>query len=188
MTTTPTSLRRAALVGARAGVIASLAMAMYAMIAAYAKDTGFFTPLYHIASLVSDDSDMMTSMMAAAVGGDSFTFLAGPALLGAMIHMMTGALFGGAFGLVVARLRLGLAPLAGISLGYGLVVFVVSAYVALPLAAAVFGSGDAIKDMAQLAGWGTFIVEHLLFGLVLGVVTALGRRAGARVPEHAAAH
>jgi hypothetical protein len=50
-TTSPTSLTRGLLVGAGAGVIASLAMAMYAMIAAWEKGTGFFTPLYHIASL-----------------------------------------------------------------------------------------------------------------------------------------
>ena len=38
-TTTNSSLGRAVLIGAVAGVIASLVMAMYAMMAAYAKDT-----------------------------------------------------------------------------------------------------------------------------------------------------
>ena len=45
-------LGRALVWGAGAGVLASLAMAAYAMMAAWAKDAGFFTPLYHIASLL----------------------------------------------------------------------------------------------------------------------------------------
>lgn len=188
-TTRPTSLRRAVLVGAGAGVIASLVMAMYAMFAAYAKDTGFFTPLYHIASLVTDDADMMKSMMADQAEGDAFTFLAGPAILGAMIHMMTGAMYGAVFGAVVSRLRLGLAPAAGVGLGYGFLVFAMSAYVGLPIAAAIFDSGDPITNMAEMAGWGTFVVEHLLFGLALGIVAGRGRTSSAAVTERmTAAH
>lgn len=174
-TTSTTPLARALLVGAVAGVVASLVMALYAMLAAYAKDTGFFTPLYHIASLLADDANMMRSMSAAQADGDSFTFLFGPAVLGALIHMTTGAAYGAVFGLLASRLPLslhGLAGLAGVGAVYGFVVFAVSAFVGLPLAAAVFGAGDPIADMAQMAGWGTFIVEHVLFGLVLGILTA----------------
>ncbi|MGD9961907.1 hypothetical protein [Nocardioides sp.] len=187
--TSTASLRRAVLVGAGAGVIASLVMAMYAMLAAYFKDTGFFTPLYHIASLVTDDADMMTSMMADGQGGDAFTFLAGPAILGAMIHMMTGAMYGAVFGLIASRLRLGLAALAGVGMAYGFVVFAMSAYVGLPLAASIFDSGDPIKNMAEMAGWGTFIIEHLMFGVVLGVLVAAARtKRSLSAPETVAAH
>jgi hypothetical protein len=181
MSTPSPSVAKAALRGAVAGVAASLVMAMYAMIAAYTKDTGFFTPLYHIASLVTDDSAMMRSMMAAKMEGHAFTFLFGPAVLGAMIHMMTGAMYGAVFGVVASKLRLGLAPLAGIGMAYGFAVFLVSAYVGLPLAAAVFGSGEPIKNMAEMAGWGTFIIEHLMFGIALGALYAL------RVPTRATA-
>ena len=45
MTTTKHPPLRAIWYGAGAGVIASLVMATYAMVAAYTKDTGFFTPL-----------------------------------------------------------------------------------------------------------------------------------------------
>lgn len=179
-------LGRAVLVGAGAGVIASVVMAMYAMLAAYAKDTGFFTPLYHISSLLTDDSDMMKSMMADKQGGETFTFLLGPAVLGAAIHMMTGAMYGAVFGLIVSRLRLGFAALAGVGVAYGFVVFVVSAFVGLPLAAAIFDSGDPIKNMAEMAGWGTFVVEHLLFGLTLGVIAAAAHLKTVGVRTHAA--
>lgn len=180
--TTSPDLRRAVLVGAGAGVIASVAMAMYAMLAAYVNDTGFFTPMYHIASLVTDDSDMMRSMTADQTGGDAFTFLLGPAVLGAAIHMMTGAMYGAVFGIIASRIRLGVAALAGLGMVYGFLVFAVSAYVGLPVAAAIFDSGDPIEHMAEMAGWGTFIVEHLMYGVVLGVLVAAARARAAVTP------
>jgi hypothetical protein len=183
--TSTASLRRAILIGAGTGVVASLVMAMYAMLAAYAKDTGFFTPLYHIGSLLTDDADMMTSMMADQQDGDAFTFLLGPAVLGAVIHMMTGAMYGAVFGAVVSRLRLGVVALAGAGVAYGFLVFVVSAFIGLPLAAAIFDSGDPIENMAEMAGWGTFVIEHLMYGVALGVLAGLARAKAAAVPATA---
>lgn len=174
-TTKPHNLGRAVLIGAVAGVIASLVMAMYAMGAAWTKDAGFFTPLYHIASLLADPSAMMTSMAADMENGDAFTFIGGTALLGAVIHMLTGAMYGAVFGVAASMLRLGTAALVALGVGYGAVVFAVSAWIGLPIAAALFGSGDQIANMAELAGWGTFLVEHLIFGLVLGLVVARAR-------------
>ena len=171
-TTSTTSLGRAVLIGAVAGVIASLVMAMYAMGAAWAKDTGFFTPLYHIASLWADQDAMMKSMVADMEDKDALTSVFDTALLGAVIHMMTGAMYGAIFGLAVAKLRLGTALLAGLGIVYGAIVFAVSTWIGLPIAAALFDSGDQITDMAEMAGWGTFVVEHLLFGLVLGLLVA----------------
>ncbi len=180
------SLGRAVLIGAVAGMIASLVMAMYAMIAAYAKDTGFFTPLYHIASLVTNDSNMMKSMKADQMNGDAFTLLFGPAILGAMIHLMTGAMYGAGLGVIASRLRLGLAALAGVGMVYGFLVFAMSAYIGLPLAAAIFNSGDPIKNMAEMAGWGTFIIEHLIYGVALGALVAVGlARSSTALPARA---
>ena len=144
MTTTKRSPLQAIGYGAGAGVIASLAMAMYAMLAAWEKGTGFFTPLYHIASLWAPGDDMMASMQEAMSGSD-FHFVFGTAILGAMIHMMTGAMYGAVFGLIVSRLNLKLAVLAGVGLIYGAIVFAMSALIGLPLAAAIFDSGDPIE-------------------------------------------
>ncbi len=169
-----TSVSKGLLTGAGAGVIASIAMAMYAMIAALVNGTGFFTPLYHIASVWAPGDAMMASM-ASAMSGSDFHFVAGTALLGVLIHMVTGAMYGAIFGVGAVRLRLGVAASAGAGLLYGFGVFAVSAFVGLPIAAAIFGSGDPIKNMAEMAGWGTFVVEHLVYGLVLGVLVALFR-------------
>jgi hypothetical protein len=187
-TTSTRSLGRAILVGALAGVIASLVMAIYAMCASWAKDTGFFTPLYHIASLWADQEAMMKSMTAGMEGEDAFTFVFDTALLGAVIHVMTGAAYGAIFGLAVSKLRLGAALLAGLGIVYGAIVFAVSAWIGLPLAAALFDSGDPIENMAEMAGWGTFVIEHLLYGLVLGLLVALdrARTRATSVPETAA--
>lgn len=178
-TATP-SLGKAAGFGAGAGVIASLVMAMYAMIASTVQNHGFFTPLYHIASLWLSPSTMMTSMQDGMMH-HNFHFVVGPAILGAMIHMMTGAMYGAVFGVAVSRLALKGGAVAGLGMFYGFAVFVLSAYIALPVAATIFSSGDAITHMARVAGWSTFLVEHLMFGVALGLIIA-----GARVRRLAA--
>jgi len=147
-------------------------MAMYAMfVSGSVKDVGFFTPLYHIASAVIAPDAMMTSMQRAAAG-DAVTFSGGPALVGLLVHMMTGAMFGALFGAAaaVARLTRGVTVVAGLL--YGLVVLAFSAFVALPIVAELFGGGEAIAKMPRMAGWGTFTVEHVLYGLVVGAVVA----------------
>jgi hypothetical protein len=168
---------RAIVIGAVTGVLASVVMAGYAMIAAWAKDTGFLTPPYHIASLLISQDSMMASMQS-GMAGNALYFAFGPALLGAAIHMMTGAAYGALFAVAVSRLALGTAMLIPAGLVWGAVVFLFSAFVGLPLAAALFSSGPQITDMAAMAGWGTFLIEHLLYGLGMGVQMAvLVRRA-----------
>lgn len=184
--TTSTALVRGAAYGAGAGAIASIAMGLYAMAASYFKDTGFFTPLHHIATLFAEPTSMMGSMMAAMEKGDHVTITGGVAFLGLAIHMMTGAMYGAIFGLAVAKLRVGAGILALVGLVYGALVFAVSAFVGLPLAASIFGVDDmaegpmagmnSIADMAEMAGWGVFFSEHLLFGLVVSLLIAAGLR------------
>jgi len=154
--------------GAGAGVVASLVMAMYAMIAALTyQGVGFFTPLYHIGSLVISPDHMMTSMQQADAG-NAFAFYAGPALVGAAIHMMTGAAFGIMFAAIASATHLrGIAVIVAGAL-WGVVVYLSSAFVVLALAATIFGSGDQIKNMSSLVGQGTFLAEHVIYGVALG--------------------
>lgn len=166
------SVGTAALRGALAGIAASLVMAIYAMIAAATyQHTGFFTPLYHIASTFIAPETMMTSMMRAGEGS-TFYFAFGPAVLGAVVHMMVGAGYGMMFAAlaVLARLR-GIALIAS-GIVWGAIVFALSTWVFLPTAAALFGGGDPIRDMASMVGYPTFVVEHLLYGGALGMLLA----------------
>jgi len=175
-------------VGALLGVVAAVVMGMFAMIAsATYHDTGFFTPLHHIASALIGPTAMMRSMEA-GMAGDTFAISVGPALLGLALHLATGAFWGAIFGLIVSTgwLR-GVTGLIG-GIVYGLAVMLVMAFLALPVIAAVFGGGDPVSDMPRLAGWGTFAIEHAMYGAVLGLWpllrgSELGPRRVAEAPE-----
>ena len=171
-------LARPAIMGAVVGAVAAVAMAMYAMIAAATyQGTGFFTPLYHIASVFIEPKTMMTSMQH-GMADSTFYFVLGPAVLGAVIHMMVGAMYGAMFGIVLTFVRSSGPALVAVGAVFGAMVFVVSSWVGLPIAAAIFNSGDQITDMAKMVGYGTFLVEHVMFGLALGLLY-LNRRVSA---------
>jgi len=176
MTTTgnlrATSVSRGVKVGVVGGLVGSVAMAMYAMIiSASVKHTGFFTPLYHIASAFISPKAMMTSM-GNAMNGSSSYFDLGPAIVGAIVHMMTGAIAGGIFGALIARLGSTRAVTVVAGAMFGLVVLVVNSFIGLPIASRLFGGGQPISHMAKIVGWGHFTVEHLIFGMMLGIVVA----------------
>ncbi len=167
------ALQRGATVGVVGGVLGAVVMAMYAMaVSAAVKDVGFFTPLYHIASAFISPTAMMTSMGQAA-HGDSIYFTAGPAIVGLIVHMMTGAVAGGVFGALVGWIRPARTVTVAAGAAFGLLVMVLNAFIGLPIVAGLFGGGKPISDMPTMVGWGTFTIEHLLFGLVLGAVVAL---------------
>ncbi len=87
-------------------MVAALVIAMFAMVAAASyQGSGFFTPLDHIASVLLAPSPMMTSMQH-AMSGSVFYFTAGPALVGAVVHMMVGATYGIIFAVVARLLKL----------------------------------------------------------------------------------
>jgi hypothetical protein len=156
-------------VGALLGVVAAVVMGVFAMIAsATYHDTGFFTPLHHIASALIEPTAMMRSMEA-GMAGDTFAISVGPALLGLALHLATGAFWGAIFGLIVSTgwLRGVTGLIAGIV--YGLAVMLLMAFLALPVIAAAFGGGEPISEMPRLAGWGTFAIEHAIYGAVLGL-------------------
>ena len=151
-----------------AGMIGGAVVAMFAMVASVTyQHHGFFTPLFHISALFGSPDAMMRSA-AEAMAGNRFWFSAGPAVLGLLIHVVTGAMFGIGFAFLARRLpRIVLVPAGAM---YGLAVFVMSAFVGLPLAAKATGSGATISDMASMVGYATFAVEHMMFGLVLGAL------------------
>lgn len=166
--TTAQPIKTIVLRGGVAGMIAGVVMAMFAMVASVTyQHHGFFTPLFHISALFGSPDAMMRSAME-AMAGNKFWFSAGPAALGLLIHLMTGAMFGIGFAFLARRLpRTLLVPAGAI---YGLAVFVVSAFVGLPVAAKVTSTGTTISDMASMVGYATFAVEHMMFGLVLGAL------------------
>jgi hypothetical protein len=171
-TVNSTSVSRAISVGVFGGVIGALAMAMYAMIISNSvKHTGFFTPLYHIASSIISGKAMMTSMTE-AMHGSSFYFDFGPAVVGAIVHMMTGAIAGAIFAVILSKFRASRAVTVVAGMMFGLFVLAVNGFVGLPIVSHLFGGGKPISDMAKIVGWGHFTVEHLIFGMMLGIIVA----------------
>lgn len=118
-----------------------------------------------------------------AIGRD-FYFDGGPAMLGLAIHMMTGAAWGALFGLIATRLTRPATVVAGVM--YGAAVLVIMSVAVLPVVADLFDAGPAIWDMAEMSGWGTFTLAHLIFGLVTGLVLAAWRPSASDVPERLA--
>ena len=149
-------------------MIGGAVVAMFAMVASVTyQHHGFFTPLFHISALFGSPDAMMRSA-AEAMAGNRFWFSAGPAVLGLLIHVVTGAMFGIGFAFLARRLpRIVLVPAGAM---YGLAVFVLSAFVGLPVASKITGPGTTISDMASMVGWATFAIEQMMFGLVLGAL------------------
>ena len=64
-----------------------------------------------------------------------------------------------------------------------------SAFIGLPLAAANFDSGDQTRNMVERVGWGSFVIEHLVSGIILGLLRDILRtRVGAVADTAVHAH
>lgn len=164
-----TDVAQALAAGAKWGAAGAVVMALYAMVAgATYLGSGFFTPMHHIASTFIAPDTMMTSMER-AMNDQLFYFSAGPAAFGMMVHLVVGIGYGLVFALIVRALNLTGTAVVVIGGLYGLGVLLFSSFVGLPLAASIFGGGDPIADMPQMVGWTTFTIEHVIYGVVLGI-------------------
>ena len=95
------------------------------------------------------------------------------AALGMGIHLAVGLGFGAVFGLIAWAIGLSRAAIAAVGVVFGLLVLLLDGFVLLPVAAAIFGAGKPISDMATIVGWGTFTLEHAIYGLGLGLMSAV---------------
>jgi hypothetical protein len=149
-----------------AGMAAAALMALFSMVAA-AGDLGVYGRLYLVTAIV-EPGPLRVSMAEAAGGSRSFLEVGGAAA-GLAVHLAIGAGFGAVFALAARALRLRgpLALVAGAL--YGLAVMALMGLVVLPAAAGQTAGGQLIADAPELLGWPVFAVEHLLYGLVLGL-------------------
>lgn len=181
------SVGRGIVVGSLAGIAAAVAMILLAMVANVTyRDVGFFTPLYHIASAFTSPDAMMASMEHAQ-SGDLYHFVPGAAATGLAIHLGFGASLGAFFGAIVALGRLQRSAIVAAGVVFGFAVLAVMSWIVLPVTADLFGGGKPISEMPTMAGLGTFIGEHALFGFLLGLLSAaaLGRRTRQEVTSRA---
>src|SRR6266536_5246363 len=72
------------------------------------------------------------------------------AALGMGIHLAVGLGFGAVFGLIAWAIGLSRAAIAAVGVVFGLLVLLLDGFVLLPVAAAIFGAGKPISDMATI--------------------------------------
>lgn len=171
-TGTPNRGGRLVVGGLIAGAVAGMAMAVWTMVAgATFRDFGFFTPMYLIAAPFGGVDEVRAALAAAPT--DAFYWATAAALIGAGIHLMNSMVLGVVFGALarVARLRGLVAAAAGMV--FGLVVMVIMQWAVQPATEAIFGGAPYTTDIAQVVGWATWPIAHLIFGVVLGLWVAL---------------
>ncbi len=131
-------------------------MIVYAMFASLTiLDQGVCTPLYSIASPLIGKRPMMMSMQ------QHLYFNLGPVCLGLVIHLLWAALYGIIFSLLIRDFQLRGAKAVMSGLLYSVLVMLFMSFVVLPIV--------GISGMPTMVGWPSFTVEHLLFGLMLGL-------------------
>jgi hypothetical protein len=171
------SIDRIVVPGILAGMVAAVPMGIFSMIAAATyQHRGFFLPMYHIASLLGDDTAARSLQEAAR--GDVFFFVPEPAIFGVAMHLMVGGFFGAIFA-VVARVLLSRvlpsralpsrASIIAVGVVYALLVMLLMSFVLVPAADAVLSGEERVSSFASVAGWGTFTIQHVIYGLVLGL-------------------
>jgi len=169
----PPLIERVIEAGILAGMVAAVAMGIFAATASASYlQMGFYTPMYRIAAVL-DPTSMLVSLQEAEAGSPSFYFDLQPLVAGTAMHLAIAGFFGVVFALLARGLRVrGPAALpAGIL--YGLAVMALMGLVVLPLAADLLGGGPPIADAASIVGWPTFAAEHVLYGLTLGGWTVI---------------
>jgi hypothetical protein len=140
------------LAGMVAGVIAGLVMALVAMLYSASNGAGFFLPVKNIAA--------MWWGVEALLGG------VGAVVVGVITHVVIAAILGGIFGLFASRTG----PLTALLIGlaYGIGVWLVMTYIALPLVNEVMLE----RVLVQPAVW---FIYHLIFGSVLFITPFFGQ-------------
>ncbi len=140
-----------ALGGALAGLGGGLAMAVAAALISLAQGGDIWLESRQIASLVYGGS-------AVTEGG----FVIGPVVVGTLLHFVFSALFGALFGILVRRvLKLptdfGLPLLCGLI--YGFMIWMAAYFAVLP----------ALNSPLMNSYAPSFIIQHLIYGMVTGL-------------------
>jgi uncharacterized membrane protein YagU involved in acid resistance len=143
--------------GGVAGLIAGLVFAMWAMI------IGALTPG---SNLLAAPQGIAQSI---GIGGQGHDIQALPLLVGLMGHMMNSVIFGLVFVAIVAALKLRGSAAVVAGMVYGFAVYLVMYLVVLR----GLLSGASASFLSANPEW-SWILAHLMFGVVLGTLLAYG--------------
>lgn len=114
--------------------------------------------------LVLNGRDIFTAarLIATVVYGPEAAFGVAPIIVGTLVHLITGGVFGAVFAWLIPCLPRGFWIVVGLI--YGLIVWLISSFIILPVVAPPMIAADANKNVLLLA--------HVVYGLVVGVAGA----------------
>jgi hypothetical protein len=137
--------------GAVAGFLAGLAMIVVSPLLSLLTGIGVWEPPKHIAATVYGPAVL-----------DTPGFVLGPVVTGTLLHMLIATVLGSLFGILINRV-LHLTTDFGfpiyVGLVYGLLCFLVSFFIILPV----------VNPTLQNSYMGPVMVQHLVFGIGLGL-------------------
>ena len=139
------------------GLIASMAMGMWEMVAEALIGQGFWAPMVYISATLLRDLQSLS-------GAVQFDLL--PVVLGLMGHMMNSVLLTVPFVLVARRVSRSVPGLAALGAGYGVGVYVVMWFLVLPMIDPVMLQLNAI----------VFLAGHMMWGGAIGAVAGWASR------------
>jgi uncharacterized membrane protein YagU involved in acid resistance len=153
--------------GVFCGVVASIPMGLFALLASGTyQSRGFYTPAYHVSFVIDPNTYGMSLTEAAA--GERFFMSQESFVFGLALHVMVAGAFGALFAVLTTKLRLEGNRILIAGAAYGLAVMVLMSTLVLPTVGGLSDAGAPIAHMGGEIGWATFAALHVIYGLALG--------------------
>jgi uncharacterized membrane protein YagU involved in acid resistance len=163
--TEETNIDRVLVPGVLAGMVAAIPMALVATLVTAFQDRGFLRPAYQVAFVIVGE-ETRTSLEG-VLADDPFFVEAQMVFFGAVMHLAVGGFFGALFAFLAPVSRFPRHRLL-IGAAYGLLVMAVMSAIVLPLVALVLDAGPEVWGFPSRLGWPLFVLQHLVYGLMLG--------------------
>jgi len=141
------------------GLVAGIMFAMFVMVVGIVAST-FWAPPQGIAQAVG-------------IGPNGHDFHVVPFILGLMGHMMNSIIIGAIFVAILRTVRPGPAVTVMAGMAYGLVVYAVMYWVLLRHVFTIWAAQGVQSFLTANPEW-SWVVGHLVFGMVLGGLLAYG--------------
>jgi hypothetical protein len=135
------------------------------MVIAALQDKGFLRPAYQVAFVIAGDESRAS--LERTLADDRFFVASELVLFGVLLHLAVGGFFGAVFAFVAPATRFPRHRLV-VGVVYALAVMLAMSVVVLPLLALLLDAGTEVSRFGGRIGWGTFVLQHVVYGLMLG--------------------
>jgi hypothetical protein len=163
--TEETAIDRVLIPGVLAGMVAAVPMGLVATVITAVQNRGFLRPAYQVAFVIAGDESRAS--LERTLAEDRFFVESQMVLFGVLLHLIVGGFFGALFAYVAPTTRYPRHRLV-VGVVYALAVMVAMSVVVLPLLAVLLDAGTEVSRFGGRIGWWTFLLQHVVYGLVLG--------------------